>query len=49
MVKNLFAAGDRFDPWIRKIPGVGNGNALQYSGILSTPEPDGLQFMGSQS
>ena len=21
----------RFDPWVRKIPGVGNGNPLQYS------------------
>ena len=27
-------AGDsrsRFNPWVRKIPGVGNGNPLQYS------------------
>ena len=21
----------RFDPWVRKIPGQGNGNPLQYS------------------
>ena len=20
-----------FDPWVRKVPGVGNGNLLQYS------------------
>ena len=35
VVKNLPAnAGDkrhRFSPWVRKIPGVGNGNPLQYS------------------
>ena len=36
MVKNLPAnAGDvkrgRFDPWVRKTPGEGNGNTLQYS------------------
>ena len=24
-------AGDSFDPWVRKIPGEGNGNSLQYS------------------
>ena len=23
--------GHRFDPWVRKIPGEGNGNSLQYS------------------
>ena len=23
--------GHRFDPWVRKIPGEGNGSPLQYS------------------
>lgn len=32
-----------------RFPGVGNCNALQYSGVLSTSESDGLQFMKSQS
>ena len=35
MVKNLPASardtGDRFDPWVRKSLGEGNGNPLQYS------------------
>ena len=35
MIKNLPASvGDkrrRFDPWVRKIPGGGNGNPFQYS------------------
>ena len=31
VVKNLPAsAGDFFTPWVRKIPGEGNGNTLQY-------------------
>ena len=36
MIKNP-PANDRrhktcgFDPWVRKIPGVGNGNPLQYA------------------
>ena len=40
----------KFDPWIGKIPGAGNGNPLQYS-CLENPmdsEPDGLQSMGLQ-
>ena len=42
MIKNP-PANDRrhktcgFDPWVRKIPGVGNGNPLQYSS-LGNPE-----------
>ena len=24
------AGEDRFDPWVRRTPGVGNGNPLQY-------------------
>ena len=28
---NAGDAKNRFDPWVRKIPGVGNGNLLQYS------------------
>ena len=32
MVKNPPAdAGDRFNPWVGKIPGGGKGNPLQYS------------------
>ena len=33
VVKNLPAntKGDRYDPSVRKIPGEGNGNPLQYS------------------
>ena len=40
-----------FDPWVRKIPGKGNDNPLQYS-CLEIPwaeDPDGLQSIGSQS
>ena len=34
MVKNLPAKwGPRFNPWVGKIPGAGNGNPLQYSGL----------------
>ena len=36
------------DPWVRKIPGEGNGNPLQYS-CLEDPmhrAADGQQFMG---
>ena len=35
-------------PGLRKSPGGGNGNPLQYSclGILWTEEPGGLQSMG---
>ena len=25
----------RFDPWVKKIPGGGNGNPFQYSGLDS--------------
>ena len=25
-----------FDPWVRKIPGEGHGNPLQYSAVYST-------------
>ena len=27
-----------FDPWVREIPGVGNGNPLQYSGLENSME-----------
>ena len=31
VVKNLSAsAGDGFNSWVRKLPGGGNGNPLQY-------------------
>ena len=39
-----------FNPWVRKIPGEGNGYLLQYF-CLENPwrgEPGELQFMGSQ-
>ena len=39
----------RFNPWVRKIPGGGNGNSLQYS-CLENPmdrEPHRLQSIGS--
>ena len=52
MVKNLPEMQDtRFDPWVRKIPGEGNGNSLQYSCLANTrtEETGGLQSMGSQS
>ena len=37
-------------PWVRKIPGGGNGNPLQYSCLEMpwTEEPGRLQFMGLQ-
>ena len=32
MVKNLSLCGiPRFDPWVGRSPGEGNGNPLQYS------------------
>ena len=37
--------GDRkrgFDPWVRKIPGEGNGNPLQYS-CLKNPMDRGAE------
>ena len=34
MVKNM-PAKHRFDPWVGKIPGVGNGNSFQYSCLES--------------
>ena len=44
-----------FNPWVRKIPGEGNGNPLQYfclenpiDGIFHLWEPGRLQSMGSQ-
>ena len=41
----------RSDPCVRKMPGVGNGNPLQYYHLENSlaEEPDWLQFMGSQS
>ena len=50
MVKNPPAnAGDlvSFYPWVRKIPGEGNGNPLQYF-CLENPMERGLQSMGLQ-
>ena len=40
----------RFDPWVRQIPRVDNGNPLRYSclKIPWTEESDRLQFMGLQ-
>ena len=48
MVKNLPAnagdAGDSwFDPWVRKIPGGGNDNPLQYS-CLDNPMDRGARW-----
>ena len=37
----------RFDPWVRKILGRGNGNSLQYC-YLENPMDRGLQSMGLQ-
>ena len=51
MVKNLPEMQETgFDPWVRKIPGEGNGNPLQYSclKIPWTEEAGRLQSMGSQ-
>ena len=41
---------DRFDPWVGKIPGGGNGNRSRILawGILSTEKLGGLQPMGIQ-
>ena len=38
-----------FDPWVRNIPGGGNGNLLNIHGwrIPWTEEPGELQSMGS--
>ena len=33
--------GDRFSPWVGKIPGGGNGNPLQYS-FLGNPMDRGI-------
>ena len=40
-----------FAPWVRKIPGGGNGTLLHILAwrIPWTEEPGGLQSMGSQS
>ena len=41
-----------FDPWVRKIPGEGNGNPLQYSFLVSPKdreEPGGLQSRATPS
>ena len=55
VVKNLLAnTGDTRDvssiPGLRRYPGVGNGNSLQYScqKIPWTEEPGRIQSMGSQ-
>ena len=39
-----------FNPWVRKIPGGGHGNPLQYSSLEITKEgePGVLPSMGSQ-
>ena len=39
-----------FDPWVRKIPGEGNGNPLQYSCMENSTAEEfgGLQSVGSQ-
>ena len=41
---------DRFDPWVRKIPGRGHGNPLQFLPRESpqTKEPGRLQSIGLQ-
>ena len=40
----------RFDPWVGKIPGGGNGNPFQYSCLENSMdrEPGGIQSMGLQ-
>ena len=35
----------RFDPWVRKIPGVGNGNLLQYSSWENSMDRGAWQAM----
>ena len=45
VVKNLPSnAGDikrhGFDPWVRKTPGVGNGNSLQYYCLEKSKDRD---------
>ena len=50
-VKNLPANEEDRDsiPGLRRSPGEGNDNPLQYSWKIPwTEEPDGLQSMGSQ-
>jgi len=39
-----------FDPWVRKIPGEGNGNPLQYSRLENSMDKEAwwLEYMGSQ-
>ena len=52
MVKNLPACRrPGFDPWVRKIPGEGNGNPFSILAwrIPWTEEPGGLQCIGSQT
>ena len=39
MVKSMLAMWEtRFDPWVGKIPGEGNGNPLQYSCLENSME-----------
>ena len=38
---SLLCRRHRFDPWVRKIPGEGNGNPLQYS-CLENPMDSGI-------
>ena len=39
MIKSLPAMWEtRFDPWVGKIPGEGNGNPLQYSCLENSME-----------
>ena len=42
------SAGDRFDPWVGKIPGEGNGNLLQDSCLENPMDrgPGGVQSRG---
>ena len=52
VVKNLLAnAGDRFDPWVGKIPEGGHGNPFQYSCLENqwTEKPGGQQSVELQS
>ena len=42
MVKNPPAKRHRFNPWVRKIPGGGNGNPLQYSCLKNPHEQRSL-------